>query len=143
MTRRRLILAIVAAVLFGVAWWLSLYRLSAKERLLVGTWISGPNSGSGSSRWHFWPDRRCAYGRSQPGRAVAMVEWGGRWFIRDGVVVFDGEPSAVLRTVRPGLRRLGLAGAGFITYPLVSITDGEVVLVPNGTQEIWNRAPAD
>src|SRR5262249_54360779 len=38
MTRRRLIVAIVAAVLCGMAWWLSLDRLSAEERLLVGTW---------------------------------------------------------------------------------------------------------
>jgi hypothetical protein len=38
MTRRRLILAVVAAVLFGTAWWLSLDRLSAEERLLVGAW---------------------------------------------------------------------------------------------------------
>jgi hypothetical protein len=37
MTRRRLILAIVAAILLGTAWWLSLDRLSAEERLLVGT----------------------------------------------------------------------------------------------------------
>jgi hypothetical protein len=35
MTRRRLILAIVAAVLCGMAWWLSLDHLSAQERLLV------------------------------------------------------------------------------------------------------------
>jgi hypothetical protein len=41
MTRRRLILAIVAAVLVGMAWWLSLDRLSAQERLLVGTWLFG------------------------------------------------------------------------------------------------------
>jgi hypothetical protein len=37
MTRRRLILALVAAVLLGLAWWLSLDRLSAEERLQVGT----------------------------------------------------------------------------------------------------------
>jgi hypothetical protein len=38
MTRRRLILAIVATVLFGIAWWQSLDRLSAEEQRLVGTW---------------------------------------------------------------------------------------------------------
>jgi hypothetical protein len=31
-------MAIVAAVHLGMAWWLSLDRLSAEERLLVGTW---------------------------------------------------------------------------------------------------------
>ena len=38
MTRRRLTLAIVAAVLIGTAWWQSLHSLSAEERLLVGMW---------------------------------------------------------------------------------------------------------
>lgn len=37
MTRHRLILTIVAVVLCGVAWWLSLDRLCADEHLLVGT----------------------------------------------------------------------------------------------------------
>ena len=47
MTRRRLIVAILSAVLFGMAWWLSLDRLSAEERLLVGTWIYEGKSGTG------------------------------------------------------------------------------------------------
>jgi hypothetical protein len=47
MTRRRLILAIVAAVLCGVAWCLSLDRLSAEELLLVGTWTFGHKLGPG------------------------------------------------------------------------------------------------
>jgi hypothetical protein len=47
MTRRRLILAIVAAVLCGMAWWLSPDRLPAEERLLVGRWLFGGKSGTG------------------------------------------------------------------------------------------------
>jgi protein-S-isoprenylcysteine O-methyltransferase Ste14 len=42
MTRRRLILAIVVAVLCAVAWWLSLDRLSAEERLLVAKLTRAP-----------------------------------------------------------------------------------------------------
>jgi hypothetical protein len=53
MTRRRLILTIVAAVLCGLAWWLSLDRLSAEERLLIGTWTFDGNSGTGSPSSQF------------------------------------------------------------------------------------------
>jgi hypothetical protein len=47
MTRRRLIFAIVAAVLFGVAWWQSLDRLSGEERLLVGRGLASPTRAPG------------------------------------------------------------------------------------------------
>jgi len=47
MTRRRLILAIVAAVLCGMAWWLSLDRLSAQEQRLVGMGSFKGKSGTG------------------------------------------------------------------------------------------------
>jgi hypothetical protein len=30
-----------------MAWWLSLDRLSAEDRLLVGTWLFGGKSGTG------------------------------------------------------------------------------------------------
>jgi hypothetical protein len=51
MTRRRLIVAIVAAVLCGMAWWLPLDRLSAEERLLVGTWSFEGQSGRRGPRF--------------------------------------------------------------------------------------------
>ena len=38
MTRRRLVLATLAAVALGAAWWLLSDGLSAEERRLVGTW---------------------------------------------------------------------------------------------------------
>jgi hypothetical protein len=47
MTRRRPFLASFAAVPFGMAWWQSLDRLSAEERLLVGTWTFEGKSGTG------------------------------------------------------------------------------------------------
>jgi len=69
MTRRRLILAIVAAVLCGVAWWLSLDRLSAEERVLDGTWTFGPKSASGTS-----PVAFLAHRPERPARRRAMVD---------------------------------------------------------------------
>jgi hypothetical protein len=108
MTRRRLILAIVAAILHGTAWWLSLDRLSAEERLLVGTWTFDGKSGVGHSLMRFEPDRRSAAGWFWISGPAKTVEWGGRWFIRDGAIVFDGEPDAFRRTVRPFLRSFRL-----------------------------------
>jgi hypothetical protein len=144
MTRRRLILAIVAAVFVGMAWWLSLDRLSAEERVLVGTWTFDGESGTGSPRSSFWPDRRTAYGRRQPDGTVKMFVWGGRWFIRDGALVFDGEPDAFRRTVRPFLRGFRLPYNGALTYRLDSITDRALVLVmSDGTRETWTRDRAD
>jgi hypothetical protein len=144
MNRRRLIVAIAAAVLCGVAWWQSLDLLSAEERLLVGAWTFDGRSGTGHSRMRFKPDRRCAYGEFWLSGPVGMIEWGGRWVIRDSALVFDGEPEPVRRAVRPILRGVGLSFNGAITYRLESIADDELVLVlPDGTRETWTRAPAD
>src|SRR5438876_10221198 len=106
MTRRRLILAIVAAVPFGMGWWLSLDRLSAEERLLVGTWTFDGKSGTGRNKMYLGPDRRCAFPWYEPNVGHCLAEWFGPWFVRDGAVVFDSEPSAVRRTVRPILQSL-------------------------------------
>src|SRR4029079_11385448 len=134
MPRRRPIFAIVAAVLVGMAWWLSLDRLSAEERLLVGTWNLAPNT-----RWRFGPDHRHAYGRS----AVEMTESEGRWFVRDGAIVFDPEPSELWRSLRPAFRRPGLPDNLPVVAPygLVSITASEMILAtPYQTRETWTRA---
>jgi len=144
MTRRRLILAIVAAVLLGMAWWLSLDRLSAEERLLVGTWNFDSNSGTAKSLLRFEPDRRFAYRSMQDNGTASIFVWGERWLVQDGAVVLDGERSAVRRAARPVLHSVGLPSGGTITYRLESITDEEMVLMmPNGTREAWTRAPAD
>jgi hypothetical protein len=144
MTCRRLILAIVAAVLCGMAWWLSLDRLSAEERLLVGTWTYGGKSGVGACGMRFWPNRHCAFGKADRDGTLSLDEWFGRWFVRDGVVKFDGEPSAVSRAFRPVVRTVGLPTNGAVTYGLESITPDKIVLVmPDGTRETWTRAPAE
>jgi hypothetical protein len=44
-------LAILAAVLCEMTWWTSLDRLSAEERLLVGTWTFEGKSDTGGLRW--------------------------------------------------------------------------------------------
>jgi hypothetical protein len=143
MTRRRLILAIVAAVLFGMAWWLSLDRLSAEERLLVGTWLFGGKSGTGRIEHQFLPDRQCWFGFGQPSHITSYV-FSGRWFIRRGELVFDSEPSAVRRVFRPVLSGLGYPTARVDSYGLESITARELVLVmSDGTRETWTRAPGE
>jgi hypothetical protein len=73
-----------------------------------------------------------------------MFEWGGRWFVRDGAPVFDGEPSAFRRTVRPFLRGFMLPYIGAICYRLDLITaDEKVLVISDGTRETWTRAPGD
>jgi hypothetical protein len=144
MTRRWLILAIAAAALFGMAWWLSLDRLSAKERLLVGTWTRDSDSGTAKSFMRFEPDRRFAYRSMQDNGMAVFVMRGERWFAHDGAVVLDGEPSAVRRAARPVLRTVGLPFSATITFGLESISPTEMILaMPNGTRETWTRAQAD
>src|SRR5262245_59739775 len=127
-----------------MAWWLSLDRLSTEERLLVGTWTFDDKSGTGNTKMRFASDSRFAYGRPRSGVPFTMVEWAGRWFIRDDAVVLDGEPEAARRTVRPILRSVGLPWNGALTYRLESITADQMVLVmSDGTRETWTRAPAD
>jgi len=75
-----------------------------------------------------------------------MTESEGRWFVRDGAIVFDPEPSELRRTLRPAFHRLGLPNNNPIvnTYGLESITASEMVLTtPYKTRETWTRAPAD
>jgi hypothetical protein len=142
MTRRRLILAI-AAVLCGVAWWLSLDRLSAEERLLVGTWSFEGKSNTGRSEMRFWPDRRSAHGGWLSG-VVNMAELSGPWFVRGGDLVLDTEPSAIRRAVRPLLHSVGFLTIDATRYHLESITADEMVLaMSDGVRETWTRAPAD
>jgi hypothetical protein len=139
MTRRRLILAIVAAVLIGMVWWLSLDRLSAEERLLVGTWTYEGKSSTGLTEMRFESDRRSGFVLGGK-----MSECRGPWFFRDGEVLFDSEPNAVRRALRPILDSVGLPSSGAIRYRLTSITADEMVLLrPDGTRETWTRAPAD
>ena len=87
-----------------MAWWISLDRLSAEERPLIGTWDFGDKSGTAASRMRSW---RCAF--SHPGRdgTLSLDEWLAPWLVRNGAVMFVGESSAVGRTGLEKLARLG------------------------------------
>src|SRR5437867_1538875 len=112
MTRRRLILAIVAAVPFGMGWWPSLDRLSAEERLLVGTWHRWvpPNDfwpGGATYVHDFGPDRTCRIhamdGRTggphlRPEGQPSGVR--SRWRVRDRELVLDWDEDLVVRVRR-------------------------------------------
>ena len=144
MTRRRLILVIVAMVVCGFVWWQSPDRLSAEERLLVGTWIYEGRAANVRPAMRIGPDRQCAFASSPPSDGHYQFDSSARWFVRDRVVVFDGEPSAIRRTVRPVLRAIGLLPGDARSYSLDSITADKLVLVlPDGTRATWVRAPAD
>jgi hypothetical protein len=141
MTRRRLILA---AVPFGMAWWLSLDRLSAEERILVGTWTFEGKSGTAHSCMLFSADRQSTCGWFRISGSVPTIASGGRWHVHHGALIFDRESSAIRRAIRPFLRGLGLPSNGAISYHLESIHTVDLVLVmSDGTRETWTRAPAE
>jgi hypothetical protein len=143
MTRRRLISAIVAAVLCGMAWWLSLDRLSAEERLLVGTWTFDGTSRTRRIEMQFLPDRQCYIGFGRPSHITAYL-YSVHWYVRNGDLVFDGEPNAVRRVLRLVLSGLGYPSTPPDNYGLESITARELVLVmSDGTRDTWTRKPAD
>jgi hypothetical protein len=144
MTRRRLTLAIVATVFCGAAWWLSLDRLSAEERLVVGTWIYDGTSPNVRPAMRIGPDRQCAFASAPPRDGHYQLNSSALWYVRDGAVVFDREPSAIRRTVRPVLHAIGLPAGGAMSYSLDSIAADKLVLVlPDGTRATWTRASAD
>jgi hypothetical protein len=89
MTRRRLILAIAAAVLLGTAWRLSLDRLSAEERLLIGMWTFEGASRTGHSCMLFSADRKSTCGWSRVCGSVPTIASGGRWYVHHGSLIFD------------------------------------------------------
>jgi hypothetical protein len=112
MTRRRLLLAIVATTLCGMAWWLLLDRLSSEERLLVGTWyrrVPPTDFWPGGAVYvhDFGPDRMCRIhaidGRTGgphlgPDGHPSGIR--GRWRVRDGELVCDWDEGFVVRLRR-------------------------------------------
>jgi hypothetical protein len=138
MTRRRLILAAcVAVVALGAAWWLYGDGLTAEERRLVGTWR---NLDSRTGEWvgtmTFLPDHTHVYvprsGQPRPGSRSHL------WHIRDGAIVFDYEPSAIRRLLRPLAPRLGLSVGPAIGAPLTMENGGLTI-----DRRLFIRAPAD
>jgi len=58
--------------------------------------------------------------------------------------VFDGEPDASRRTVRPLLHGFRLPNNGALIYPLESITANELIQLMSGRHPgNLDRAPAD
>jgi hypothetical protein len=131
--------SIVAAVLLGMAWWLSIDRLSAEEHLLVGKWTFDGTSRTRRIEMQFLPDRQCYIGFGRPSHITACY-----WFVRNGDLVLDGEPNAVRRVLRLVLSGLGYPSNPPDNYGLESITARELVLVmSDGTRDTWTRKPAD
>jgi hypothetical protein len=136
MRKRRLIMAACALALIAAAvtWWVWAGSLTAEERLLVGTWTYDPNTTNGHPWCQFGPDHRCYSEVAQPDGAMLMVEWKGRWFVREGALVMDGEANGIRRAFRPILRRMAIPHNGAYGLRINSITSDKVVVVNlNGT----------
>ncbi len=143
MGRRQLVVAVgtVALVAAG-GWWLSLDRLSAEERRLVGTWQqSDPRTGEWWVRMVLAPDRRVWLCSPDEPDVLHLAQPG--WAVRGGSFSGNDEPNPVRRVLRPLARRLGLAAYPDRAWP-VTVTDNELIFVlADGTREVWTRAPAD
>ncbi len=67
----------------------------------------------------------------------------GRWSMRDGVIVVDGEAGAVRRVLRPVLRLLRRPVAGATRFPAAVTADEPVLVGADDMRQVWTRAPAD
>src|SRR5215207_4300501 len=106
MKRRRLIVvATVAGLALGAAWWLLDDRLSAEERRLVGAWRTRNPPPGTTDLIVFHPDRRCFSGPPNLRDPSALPC---HWYLRNGLLVIDHEPSGLRRAVRPVFIRFGL-----------------------------------
>jgi hypothetical protein len=138
MNRRRLILAACLAVFaLGVAWWLYSDRLSAEEQLMVGTWHLNMQSIAMRLALEIRADRHAHLSEfigGIGGREVAS----GRWTVKDGAFVFDPEPSALNRVIRPIANRVGIDVRPIEKWTIVSIAPSQLVVVrESGLAETW------
>jgi hypothetical protein len=132
--RRTVVVGLLALAAVGVAWWTLTYYLTATERLLLGTWANNQNSSDGHPRSKFGPNHRYSFEMPDAFGTMKMVEWSGRWFVRDGAIVLDGEANDIRRAIRPILRFVGQPQNDPIRFRIISITSDELVTAkPDGT----------
>ena len=136
MGRRQLMPAALSAIALWAAWWLLSDGLSAEERRLVGTWryrktANGPLSGG----LVLLPD----------GQFRTPIGGPGWWYVWDGDLVLDHEPSQLKRAVRPVLSYLGLPVVGPArSGRLRWVSEDEVVLYfPGGQSSVFVRVHTD
>jgi hypothetical protein len=136
-----MLIAVVAALVAGTAWWLSAHRLSAEEHLLVGTWRRQVSGGGMTYTVTFSADRRWTEWLESAGGRADGHEC--RWSVRDGELVIDPERYALRRVLRPLAPLLGLK----ILPPLraaVEVAPEQIVITgPNGPRLVYTRAPVD
>jgi hypothetical protein len=111
MTRRRFLVVAAAAVFAGsAACWLYSDRLTVEEEAFVGEWLLRETYGcvnDGPITLKLDRGHDCArFGKDVPSYAAT-----GRWWVRDGHVCLDFEPSGFRRVLRPLMDRFGFAVA--------------------------------
>jgi hypothetical protein len=147
MTRRRLVLAALAVLALGAAWWRFATGLSAEERALVGQWrvADGPAESTVAS---FDSDRRAVLSLVQ--RLPVGLRGGtvrqrltGTWAAGDGTFVFDSEPSAFRRWMRPVAGLAGVTVNPKSTSRFEVAGDQLIFVGSDGSRSTWTRVPAD
>ena len=102
MLSRRLIGAVAALVVVSAAAvWLWTDRLTADEVRFVGMWRLGPPVNGLVVTLKLDRRHRCTH--------EFMHTESGRWWVRDGRIFMDFEPSPVRRSLRPLFERVGIA----------------------------------
>ncbi len=125
----------------GVAWWLSLDRLTADEQQLVGIWeCHWPDADVLDSTITFTPDRLCRV--RQRGFPEDVPR---RWAVRGGELLLDYEPSDLPRALRPAAKTLGLPFVGPIYAFPFRLTDNGLAIIwaDSDPATVYTRAPAD
>lgn len=145
MTRRRFILAACAVVVaLGATWWLSAERLTAEEQRLVGTWRLTPDPIEGHGIWTLKADHTYDLRRWSSRIGQLGYDASGRWNLRGGAIVLEGEPDAIRRVVQRLLSVAGLPhdAPWVVTFELAT-ADEMVNVSLDGSRQTWIRDRGD
>jgi hypothetical protein len=139
MTRRPLVLAVLAGLALGAAWWYFATGLSAKERMLVGTWhYSGNGNLIGPYTMSLSVQRECQVRFGFQAVDVPPCQLSAR----SGTIAFDYERSAFRRLLRPVADRIGVAVGPVAEFPMHATGDAIFIRSPVGVT-VYARVPAE
>jgi hypothetical protein len=125
---RRMFVALVAILIAAWCFWPS--SLTTEEKRFVGVWGSHITS---PPHWALSDD--CSFqtvGRDgEPWNSNASISsrpFFGYWYVTNGSLFIEKEPSSWRRALRPVARRLGIYAGNVERYKIVSVNDDRIIL---------------
>jgi hypothetical protein len=146
MARRRLVIGVLVLAALSVEVFLSLNLsgLTAEERRLVGVWRTPMSTETPETVVTvFTADGRAYSAELRDLKPTSeSVGW---WWIRDGRIIMEYEPSAVRRALRPALARMRVKVQGQPRpVGLEWVSDDEIAFVKSdGYRDRWVRIRQD